>query len=251
MQVLSYSRNALLDLNQRSYKVGFPLQSQRNIIADLGIQKQEVDDRHIPVMVGNRPSKKKQEHRVKTQIHVHVDENVECMKQIPVRNTSVARNSRQTNRGQTKQNLTQIRLDSLISHKSLRIATLNARSVRTKTGYIPDFIIDQNLDILGITESWLRPDEDHIVGDILPEGYSYRSVPRATGNGGGVLLVYKSNFNIKFEDYNFSSFEQICCSIRLKNRKLQFSFYIGLHQTRKMNLQSISSLQNLVLLQLI
>ena len=106
-----------------------------------------------------------------------------------------------------------IKLPKLFEHGALRIAIQNVRSVRNKTNFLRDFIIENKLDIFGITESWLRDDERHIIGNILPDGYSFYSVPRREGKGGGVLLLFKSNLKIKFEDQNFTTFENIQCSI--------------------------------------
>ena len=104
----------------------------------------------------------------------------------------------------------------------MRGSVLNCRSVRNKTDYLRDIIIDNKLDIFGLTETWLKSDEKHIIGEIVPDGYSYHSVPRAEGLGGGLLLIYKSTLNVKFTTQNSISFESLYCDIKLDNRLVRF-----------------------------
>ena len=45
---------------------------------------------------------------------------------------------------------------------------------------IKDFVVDNDIDILALTETWLRSDEsdEFIIRDLRPEGYECFSVPR-------------------------------------------------------------------------
>ena len=74
----------------------------------------------------------------------------------------------------------------------MKVSVFNCRSVRNKTEFLRDMIIENKMDIFGLTETWLKQDEKHIIGEIVPDGYSYNSVPRADGSAGGLLLVFKS-----------------------------------------------------------
>jgi hypothetical protein len=40
--------------------------------------------------------------------------------------------------------------------KKLKYGLVNARSVNNKTEIVSDFIIEHDLDVLGITETWLQ-----------------------------------------------------------------------------------------------
>ena len=88
----------------------------------------------------------------------------------------------------------------------------NARSVRNKTDFLRDFIIEQKLYVFGIVESWLKSDEKHIIREILPEGYSFKS---------DQTEVLKSNLKIKFHERQNILFEQIFSKIQLANRTLK------------------------------
>ena len=63
----------------------------------------------------------------------------------------------------------------LRAQRSVAFSLLNARSVKNKRLLIKDWVVDNNIDILALTETWLQPDnkDDHIIGDLTPIGYSF------------------------------------------------------------------------------
>jgi len=71
------------------------------------------------------------------------------------------------------------------------IGYFNARSVRNKSDEICDFVVENDLDVCAISETWLSGnDSDKIVcGDITPTGYSLKHMPRKGRRGGGVALL--------------------------------------------------------------
>ena len=93
-----------------------------------------------------------------------------------------------------------------------RLATWNADSIKRKTSSISDMIIEQKLDILAITESWLSGDErdDYPLADLkttLPHFKIYHA-PRVQQRGGGVCLLVHQGLEVKLNDtHNFRSFE--------------------------------------------
>lgn len=79
---------------------------------------------------------------------------------------------------------------------------LNARSINDKTTIIKDFVVENNIDLLGVTETWLQSDADNelIIRDLYPSGYSFHLVPRpGSTRGGGVGLLFRSSFNLKLQ----------------------------------------------------
>ena len=80
----------------------------------------------------------------------------------------------------------------------LLVACFNAHSVgaakhRTE---IANFIVNRNVDILFITESWLRESGDEAkLCDLSPAGCSVRSFPRLSRGGGIAVLAKKNTFN--------------------------------------------------------
>ncbi|GFS01224.1 reverse transcriptase-like protein [Elysia marginata] len=79
-------------------------------------------------------------------------------------------------------------------HKYLKIGLLNTRSCRNKTYEIQDIILEEELDILCLTETWLsEAGDENIIADLTPPGFSTRSFTRTVRRGGGVAFVYRSN----------------------------------------------------------
>ena len=56
-----------------------------------------------------------------------------------------------------------------------------------------DFILENDLDILSITETWLKSDDSFSVSNIIPPGFSILSCPRLCKRGGGVAVVIKKS----------------------------------------------------------
>ena len=70
--------------------------------------------------------------------------------------------------------------------------------------------MDNKIDILAITETWLKSDDDcyFTIRDICPQDYVFNHIPRTTGTGGGVGLLFKKNLKIKkLQTRIFRSFE--------------------------------------------
>ncbi|XP_046564906.1 uncharacterized protein LOC124273676 [Haliotis rubra] len=75
---------------------------------------------------------------------------------------------------------------------------INARSAKTtdptndKAIALRNLVLDNKLDILAITETWLRDDDsDNLaVGKLTPPGYKFVQVSRKHKRGGGVGIVY-------------------------------------------------------------
>lgn len=103
---------------------------------------------------------------------------------------------------------------------------VNARSVRNKTSEIVDHIRDHDLDIVAITETWLRiePTDAISIGD-LEHTYTHSSMSQDRGKrGGGVALRHKSNLDIKKSKSStkFKSFEHLESKITTGNRTVTF-----------------------------
>lgn len=73
----------------------------------------------------------------------------------------------------------------------LKIGLLNSRSVRNKMVTINERLVQFDLDILCLTETWMLDSDISVVSSALPGSYSIISVPRPGAcQGGGVAVIY-------------------------------------------------------------
>ncbi|XP_030851782.1 uncharacterized protein LOC115928576 [Strongylocentrotus purpuratus] len=101
------------------------------------------------------------------------------------------------------------------------MCTLNARSVRNKTTDIVEFVLDNDFDILALTETWLKDDDDVYLGNCIPEGYTFNHKDRQGKGGGGVGLLFKSSLSVKSEAVqHFMSFEAYQARVSCQSRSL-------------------------------
>ena len=83
-----------------------------------------------------------------------------------------------------------------------------------KTTSVCDLISSENLDILGITESWMTglPSDNIVtscIKDTLP-GYDILYVPRLVRSGGGLCLIHKASITMtKKITHSYKTFESI------------------------------------------
>ena len=95
---------------------------------------------------------------------------------------------------------------------SLRIATINARSMREKAPALADLVESKSIDVLSITETWLTRKETRAgLADLTPPGYTFHQAPRVGRTGGGVGLFVSGQFTYKeFQIPTRPSFEAMC-----------------------------------------
>ena len=84
---------------------------------------------------------------------------------------------------------------------------LNARSVlRNKALDICDYIMQANVDLVFLCETWLRPVGDEVdCAALTPPGFCLKSLPRQSGTGGGACC-FTSNQSYQKHCSFFSRF---------------------------------------------
>jgi hypothetical protein len=67
--------------------------------------------------------------------------------------------------------------------KHVVFTLLNTRSIRNKSLLNKDYVVEYDIDILALTETWLSPNDsdDPIIRDICPAEYALFNVPRVKG----------------------------------------------------------------------
>jgi len=116
--------------------------------------------------------------------------------------------------------------------KSFQFAHLNARSVIgdpsvDKPTLIQNFITDGKIDILAISETWLRPNSlPATINSLIPDGYTCMHVPRDEGRGGGVAFIYRSVFEFRQVEFPcFASAEFIVAKLILNSTSFIFATF--------------------------
>jgi exonuclease III len=111
----------------------------------------------------------------------------------------------------------------IVTSNNIKLGICNARSVHNKWDSIIDYILENDLDIFAITETWISPcnANDHILSD-LPLGYSFSQVPRSTRRGGGVAIFYRDFLNPVIQpQFTASSFESLEAVITIDSHCLR------------------------------
>ena len=89
--------------------------------------------------------------------------------------------------------------------------------MRQKIPLIMTYLNDNNIDMFFAQETWVRKCDGSIIKEI--EEYNYKFISyrksRKVDLGGGVGVVYKNNLKVTVlkRNYNFKSFEHICCKV--------------------------------------
>ena len=83
--------------------------------------------------------------------------------------------------------------------KSVALSLLNARSVRNKSFIVKDFVVDNNIDILAITETWLQDDISNqiTINNICPTGFVLHNLPRVGSRGVELHCFIRTDFVLK------------------------------------------------------
>lgn len=94
---------------------------------------------------------------------------------------------------------------------SISYACLNVRSASSitddlnKPAVLHEFISDNSLELLSLTETWLSPDTPpSTLNGLTPPHFSIIHKPRPAGRGGGLALIYRSY--LKLSEITFPSY---------------------------------------------
>jgi hypothetical protein len=102
----------------------------------------------------------------------------------------------------------------------MQCGLLNARSVSSNAGTIAQHLLNFDLDLVAVIESWLTPDSgDDVLRGVCPEGYLSLHRPRLEMRGGGPALIYRSTILPHIIDIPFipTAFESLVCSFSINS----------------------------------
>jgi hypothetical protein len=82
--------------------------------------------------------------------------------------------------------------------------------VNNKADEIVDYITDEQIDIMAITETWITPTNVTSQEKVTPSGYNLLHLPRSKRRGGGVAIIYRSTLHVSKQPVtSYQSFEHM------------------------------------------
>ena len=100
--------------------------------------------------------------------------------------------------------------------------TINARSVKNKLAELQHYIINNRVDLLAITESWLSSNDNVVEDRLIQDGYKFIYQPRENRKGGGVAVLHRNGIVVKIKRQGIAkSLEYIDYYVTCKNRSFE------------------------------
>ena len=102
-------------------------------------------------------------------------------------------------------NISNVRKIEYIPDKfKLNLSHINARSLAPKSTNFQQYLIQHDINICAVSETWLKEDiEPETLWEIAPQGYKIYSTPHRTGEkGGGLALVCKQKVKMDMVNIN-------------------------------------------------
>ena len=105
------------------------------------------------------------------------------------------------------------------SIRNIKACLPNAQSLHNKTSAFSDFVSSNDLDMVGVAETWLRPsDTPGLIDEITPAGFQLHHVPRRNKKGGGVAVFVRNDIDsVLYQTDQRDTFEHI--TIKLSERQ--------------------------------
>ena len=116
---------------------------------------------------------------------------------------------------------------------TVKFGLMNVQSLYNKYDFAADHIVENKLDIVSITETWLSPKDElnsPRMAAIEKHGYKFIHRPRCSGRGGGVAVVVNKTLNCcRCPDFDAKSFEKMITSDNLMKTSdnCNFSYFSG------------------------
>jgi exonuclease III len=91
---------------------------------------------------------------------------------------------------------------------------INCQSVGNKALTIKDYIVENDLDVAFLCETWLTSSRQRICGELTPTGYRLRTLNRKEKRGGGVAVLHKESVKVgEVEDFSTDSMEVLAFTL--------------------------------------
>ena len=108
--------------------------------------------------------------------------------------------------------------------KIIKVLYFNSQSYHQKANDIHEMILDDSIDILLMTETWLYAQGDKAcIDEMMLQGYVLQSFPWTGSRGGGITFIVRDTFcdSTSFKPLSFQSFKAI--QLHISGRNLSIS----------------------------
>ena len=126
-----------------------------------------------------------------------------------------------------------------INRDHLKWMCFNTQSSREVATEISEIVLDNDLDILMLTETWLYAEGDEAYESAMtPHGYkSYFFPRRGKKRGGGIAFIIRSNLSryVKLTPLNYSSFESVEMKLCINQHSVTSICLYRIHHNKKNN----------------
>ena len=126
------------------------------------------------------------------------------------------------------------------------MSLLNAQSVRNKSCHLRDYVTDNDIDILCLSETWLSDIDCAAIAALTPETHVLHHVPRLDKRGGGVGCLITKSLRCKNQtNKKFDTFE--CMEIKLSSEKTGVTLNIIYRPPQSNSSTFLQEIQSLIL----
>ena len=102
-------------------------------------------------------------------------------------------------------------------------------------------LIQNDLNVCVLTETWIKEDNNLTVHQICSSGYKAISVPMKVRTGGGITVVYRNIYQVKtLTKHVFVNMEPADFKVTICNRSIVLKVIYIPHKTNECHLQEIS-----------
>ena len=128
----------------------------------------------------------------------------------------------------------------------LNFAVLNSRSVRNKTESIIDHVVENDIGLCTVTETWLNDADSVSIAQLSVAGYFFKNFSRQSQNrGGGTGILFRDSVNVSLVDGKENkSFEYSEWIVKVHDRSMRHIIVYRPHILRYILFLPLFSLMN-------